>query len=128
LEVAKGLVRRDAWEALGACVGCAQGAGLGCTEGDPNAISASVYPEAAAQAFLQGQEDEKDLPERYAYIWSAVMESALKTIPMNALPRLRGVAENRGLRYGGEGQLGEPGFPGEVSRLILGAPLYVEGA
>jgi hypothetical protein len=54
--------------------------------------------------------------ERYsfAYIWTAVMANALETTPIDSLPRLRGVAENRGIRHGDERQLVQADLPGKL--------------
>jgi hypothetical protein len=95
--------------------------------GESALTSASVDAQGAAEAFLHG-EDHEDNRWVYAFIWSSVMANALRTTPPDGLRTLRGVAENRGLRYGEEQQLGQAGLQGEISRLILGAPLYVEGA
>jgi hypothetical protein len=91
------------------------------------AISPSVDTDGAAKALLESRGKE---PDRwgYAYIWSAVMADVLRTTPVQSLQRLRGVAENRGLRYGEEEQLERAGLTVPVSRLVLGSPLLVHGA
>jgi hypothetical protein len=92
-----------------------------------HAISPSVDTDGAAKALLESREKE---PDRcgYAYIWSVVMADSLQTTPVHGLQRLSGVAENRGERYGDEEQLGQAGLPRELSRLILGSPIFVQGA
>jgi hypothetical protein len=91
-----------------------------------DAISPSVNTDAAAKALLDSERKAEDR-WGYAYIWYAVMAEALRTTPVAGLQRLAGIAENRGLRYGDEQQLGRAGLPGEISRLILGSPLFVHG-
>jgi hypothetical protein len=93
--------------------------------GETATISPSTDPDGVAKAFAEGQEEGEE-SWVYSYIWGVVMSNALKTTPTGDLRPLRGVAENRGWRYAESEQLA--GFSGDTSKLLLGAPLYVEGA
>jgi hypothetical protein len=104
---------------------------IGCLNPLSNAISPSANPLGSMEYLLSHRSagEESTVVHNLSYIWASVIRDTTERLEdVSALPHARGIAIYAASTKSNPAQLRESGYEGQIHRIIVGSPIFVEQA
>jgi hypothetical protein len=102
---------------------------IGGSNPTSNAISPSADPLGSIESLLSHGSTGEQLVNNLSYIWAMVArESMARLGGLSALPYAKGIAISAGSAKSEPAQIRKSGYEGQIDRIIVGSPIFVEQA
>jgi hypothetical protein len=102
---------------------------IGSSNPISNAISPSADPLGSIGSFLSDGSTGGERVNNVSYIWTTVARESIEGLGgFEALPYAKGIAIFAGSAKGDFSQIRESGYEGQIDRIIIGSPIFVEQA